>query len=203
MFASYGLAFWYGSVLINDGNITAGEVVTVFFGTRPTLCWRGRTGPLMPRPSPRWSGTGSLPVVAAVIFGAMALGQGAPNVAAFATARGAAWKIFETIGRVPEIDTLSDEGLKPTSLDGNIEFDQVHFVYPTRASVPVLRGLTLSVKAGQTVALVGPSGCGKSTTLGLLERFYDPAQGTVRVDGHNIRTVGRLRGASPAHQRAR
>ena len=55
----------------------------------------------------------------------------------------------------------------------------MEFRYATRPDVPVLQGLTLSVKSGQTLALVGPSGCGKSTVVSLLERFYDPLNGNV------------------------
>ncbi|KFP75316.1 Multidrug resistance protein 2, partial [Apaloderma vittatum] len=63
--------------------------------------------------------------------------------------------------------------------DGNIEFRNIHFVYPTRPEVPVLQGLSLKVNKGQTLALVGSSGCGKSTSIQLLERFYDPVEGQV------------------------
>ena len=55
----------------------------------------------------------------------------------------------------------------------------MEFKYPARPNVPVLQGLNLSVKPGQTLALVGPSGCGKSTVVSLLERFYDPLKGNV------------------------
>jgi len=55
----------------------------------------------------------------------------------------------------------------------------VEFRYATRPDVPVLQGLSLSVRSGQTLALVGPSGCGKSTVVSLLERFYDPLKGNV------------------------
>lgn len=58
-------------------------------------------------------------------------------------------------------------------------FQGVGFCYPTRKNVQVLQGLDVSVKPGQTLALVGGSGCGKSTTVQLLERFYDPAAGQV------------------------
>ena len=132
----------------------------------------------------------------------MALGQGAPSLAAFATARGAAFKIFETIDRVPLIDSLSDEGAKPETLTGNIVFEDVKFHYPTRPGVQVLQGLNLTIKSGQTVALVGPSGCGKSTTVGLLERFYDPPEGRVTLDGNDLRTVMRRNRRSSAGERA-
>ena len=60
-----------------------------------------------------------------------------------------------------------------------IDFSSLHFNYPTRPEVPVLQGMDLAVKSGQTVALVGPSGCGKSTVTQLLLRFYDPLEGRV------------------------
>ena len=58
-------------------------------------------------------------------------------------------------------------------------FNDVVFNYPTRPDIPVLRGLSLEVKKGQTLALVGNSCCGKGTVIQLLERFYDPLAGTV------------------------
>lgn len=67
-------------------------------------------------------------------------------------------------------------------------FEDVRFNYPARPDVPVLKGLRLRVKKGQTLALVGSSGCGKSTTIQLLERFYDPQQGKV-VGEHIDRQV--------------
>lgn len=67
--------------------------------------------------------------------------------------------------------------------DGTIEYTDLNFHYPTRPDVPVLQGLNLNIKKGQTVALVGPSGCGKSTCVQLLLRYYDPLQGTINLDG--------------------
>ncbi|KAK9257520.1 P-loop containing nucleoside triphosphate hydrolase protein, partial [Lipomyces tetrasporus] len=72
------------------------------------------------------------------------------------------------------------------NVQGNVEFKNVHFRYPTRLNVPILRGLNFSVKKGQYVALVGASGCGKSTSIGLLERFYNPLSGQVLLDGQDV-----------------
>jgi len=89
--------------------------------------------------------------------------------------------------RNPVIDSRSAKGKRIESLPGgHLEFKDVHFRYPTRPHVPVLRGLNFEVKPGQYVALVGSSGCGKSTAVGLIERFYDPMVGEVLVDGMNV-----------------
>ena len=80
-------------------------------------------------------------------------------------------------------------------MQGAVEIQGVSFAYPARPDVQVFQNMTLSITAGQTVALVGPSGCGKSTVVQLLQRFYDPAAGSVSVDGLDIRTLalGRYR----------
>ena len=63
------------------------------------------------------------------------------------------------------------------------------FHYPTRPEVNVLQGLSVSVKPGQTLALVGPSGCGKSTVVSLIERFYNPVAGSLTLDGSDLREL--------------
>ena len=85
----------------------------------------------------------------------------------------------------------------PTPPRGEISFEDVTFAYPGRPDLPALRGFSLAVRPGETVALVGPSGAGKSTVLRLLLRFYDPQEGVVRLDGVD------LRDADPADVRAR
>ncbi|KAI5990430.1 multidrug resistance protein 4, partial [Pisolithus albus] len=72
------------------------------------------------------------------------------------------------------------------NIEGHIQLEDVHFHYPTRPTVPVLRGLNLTVAPGAYVALVGASGCGKSTVIQLIERFYDPKFGRVLLDGQPI-----------------
>jgi ATP-binding cassette subfamily B protein len=80
---------------------------------------------------------------------------------------------------------------KPVALPhpkGAIQFDAVEFSYPTRPETPALTNFSLKVEPGETVALVGPSGAGKTTVFQLLLRFYDPGQGTIRMDGVDLKS---------------
>ena len=61
---------------------------------------------------------------------------------------------------------------------GNVTVDNVHFSYPTKPNIPILKGVKIEVKTNQVVALVGASGCGKSSIIQLMERFYDPDYST-------------------------
>jgi ATP-binding cassette subfamily B (MDR/TAP) protein 1 len=101
----------------------------------------------------------------------------------------AAARVFEIIDRESKIDFLSDSGKKSERCDGRIEFQDVHFAYPARPHQKVCNGYNLVVEPGQTVALCGASGSGKSTAIQLLERFYDPDQGSVLLDGVNLREL--------------
>lgn len=125
----------------------------------------------------------------AIVFGA----QSAGTIFSFAPDMGKAHQAVASLktlfDRKPTVDTWSNEGASVSSMRGSIEFQNVHFRYPTRPEQPVLRGLNLTVEPGQYVALVGPSGCGKSTTISLLERFYDPLAGGIFVDGQEISTL--------------
>ncbi|KAL8697635.1 MAG: hypothetical protein Q9224_002212 [Gallowayella concinna] len=122
----------------------------------------------------------------AIIFGAQSAGTIFSFAPDMGKAKQAAKELKTLFDRKPEIDSWSSEGDRLDHVDGTIEFRDVHFRYPTRAEQPVLRGLNLTVKPGQYVALVGASGCGKSTTIALMERFYDPLSGGVFVDGRDI-----------------
>lgn len=118
------------------------------------------------------------------------------------SARGAAINVIELLDSKPEIDSGSADGVILKEVEGRIRFEDIHFRYPTRPGVRVLRGLSLTVEPGSFVAIVGPSGSGKSTTVQLVERFYDPLAGEVYVSffhviavcgvfAHRNHTVGR------------
>lgn len=125
----------------------------------------------------------------AIIFGAQSAGTIFSFAPDMGKAKQAAHELKTLFDRKPAIDSWSQEGHPVTGMEGTIEFRDVHFRYPTRPEQPVLRGLNLTVKPGQYVALVGASGCGKSTTIALLERFYDPLAGGVFVDGQEISSL--------------
>lgn len=98
---------------------------------------------------------------------------------------GATERISEILEEKSEVK-IEPTSLKSRRLQGNIEFRDVYFEYPTREDVRVLKGINLSVAAGEKVALVGPSGAGKSTIVQLLLKFYEVAKGDIEVDGQSI-----------------
>lgn len=108
-------------------------------------------------------------------------------MSAFGAGKAAAYKMFETIKREPKIDPLNSEGTVLEDIKGDIELKDVFFKYPARPDVQIFSGFSLHVKSGATVALVGQSGSGKSTVIGLVERFYDPDNGEVFIDGINLK----------------
>lgn len=101
----------------------------------------------------------------------------------------AAAKLYETIDRTPAIDSSSTEGLKPETVEGEITIENVTFSYPSRPTVQVVKNLSLHFRAGKTAALVGASGSGKSTSISLIERFYDPTSGSVKLDGVDLKDL--------------
>lgn len=100
-------------------------------------------------------------------------------------AMGATERIRNILSETGELE-IDKKGIEPLGAEGNIRFEQVHFQYPTRLDVPVLKGLDLELKAGEKIALVGPSGAGKSTVMQLLQRFYSWESGSIFLDGKDI-----------------
>lgn len=97
-------------------------------------------------------------------------------------------RIYEIIDEPTEVAD-SPTAVKLENVDGEVEFKNVYFSYS--ADKKLIENLNLNVKAGQRIAIVGPTGCGKTTLINLLMRFYDPVEGTISVDGHNILNVTR------------
>lgn len=100
----------------------------------------------------------------------------------------AALRVFDILDEEPSIVSPPDATTLAQPF-GHIEFDNVHFAYPTGDSEAVLDGFTATIEPGESVAIVGATGSGKSTLARLIPRFYDVGEGAVRVDGHDVRTL--------------
>jgi ATP-binding cassette, subfamily B, bacterial len=125
-----------------------------------------------------------------LLFAALAaggLGELSQVGAEVAAASGAAERLFEILALKPSIERPAHPIALPVPGRGEVELAGVSFAYPARPGVRVLDGISLGVRRGEKVALVGPSGAGKSTIFHLLLRFYDPAAGTIRLDGVAIK----------------
>lgn len=119
----------------------------------------------------------------------MLLSQVAPFLHLFVAAVASFQKLREDIDREPLIDSTSGSGLRLTQAEGGFEFKDVSFTYPSRPEITVLDNISLSIPANKHTAIVGLSGSGKSTIAGLVTRLYDPTQGQVLFNGHDLRDV--------------
>jgi ATP-binding cassette, subfamily B (MDR/TAP), member 1 len=139
-------------------------------------------------------------VMFAVTVGCFSLAQLAPRIQSFVSARAASQNIFRIIYRVPGIDSMDKGGERPTNLKGDIKFDDVTFIYPSRPGgtstsnvtddkVIVLQNISFHIPEGKFTAIVGPSGSGKSTIIHLLKRFYDPIEGSIKLDGNDLKDL--------------
>lgn len=128
-------------------------------------------------------------VLFSIIIGSFSLSMITPVLQAMARGKAAAAKVFEAVDRPSLIDSEADSGDKPETVIGEFQLSNVGFHYPSRPSVQVLKNFSATFPPGKTVALVGSSGSGKSTIVQLLERFYDPASGTVSLDGRDLRSL--------------
>ena len=166
------------------GSMAARSILTaaalfIIFSSVVGVLWIGAQDVLAGRLTP-----GSLgQFVLYAVFAAGALGELSQVWGEVAQAAGAAERLDELLKTESDVKPAVAPVPLPNPSDGAVRFDNVVFAYPTRPEESVLNGLTFDVKPGQTAAVVGPSGAGKSTVFQLLLRFYDPAEGTVFVDG--------------------
>ncbi len=115
---------------------------------------------------------------------AASLGQLSGLYGQFREAVGAVQRVFEILDTQPSVSDAPDAKTLP-DIRGEITFEHVSFSYEQTA--PVLHDISFRIAPGEIVALVGPSGAGKSTLFNLVPRFYDPTEGTVCIDGHDLR----------------
>jgi ATP-binding cassette subfamily B protein len=122
-------------------------------------------------------------------FAASGLGQLSEVWGEVSAASGAAERLFEILRVKSQITAPASPRALPAPPRGDVSFEDIRFAYPARPDVLAIDGVSLSVRAGERVAIVGPSGAGKSTLFHLLLRFYDPASGAIALDGVPIKSA--------------
>ncbi|MBG7616291.1 ATP-binding cassette domain-containing protein [Brevundimonas sp. BAL450] len=158
-------------------------VIVVMFGGVSLVLWLGARDVVAGVMTPG----ALLQFVLLSVFAAGAVGALGESWGDVQKAAGAMDRIDELMKAEPSIATPPHPSPLPDPPRGEVSMSGVSFAYPGRPDLPALEGFDLTVRPGETVALVGPSGAGKSTVFRLLLRFYDPQTGTVRVDGVDVR----------------
>jgi subfamily B ATP-binding cassette protein MsbA len=162
---------------------TLGPLISfLMYGSLALVLWAGGQAVLRGQITP-----GQL--IAFLLYAAMLAGP----LGGFATlfgqtqeALGATERVFELLDTPPEVTERADAEPLPF-IDGHVSFEDVSFCYDPRQ--PVLRHVQIEARPGQVIALVGPSGVGKTTLVNLIPRFYDPTEGSIAVDGHDVRHI--------------
>lgn len=158
-------------------------IIVVMFGGVTLVLWLGAQDVIAGRMSP-----GALiQFVLLSVFCAGAVGALGESWGDVQKAAGAMERIDELMRSMPAIAAPEAPRSLPEPPVGEVSMSAVAFSYPGRPDLPALKGFSLTVRPGETVALVGPSGAGKSTVFRLLLRFYDPQSGVVAVDGIDVR----------------
>ncbi|WP_353218237.1 ABC transporter transmembrane domain-containing protein, partial [Sandarakinorhabdus sp.] len=154
-------------------------VIGLVFGAITLVLWQGALDVI--------AGTLSAGSIAAFVFAAAvvagAFGTLTEVYGDFMRAAGASGRMEELLAARPAIRAPATPTPLPATSQGLLELKDVHFHYPSKPDAPALNGFSLTVSPGETVAVVGPSGAGKSTLFQLVQRFYDPEAGELRIDG--------------------
>jgi ATP-binding cassette subfamily B protein len=166
-------------------SILTAVIIFIIFTSVVVILWVGSHDVLIGTMTPGRLGQ----FVLYAVFAAAGLGQLSEVWGELSAAAGAAERLFELLHVKPEIAAPASPRPLPSPARGDVAFDRVSFAYPTRPDALAIDGVSLSVKAGEKVAIVGPSGAGKSTLFHLLLRFYDPKSGAIRFDGVGIESV--------------
>ncbi|MCY4441644.1 MAG: ABC transporter transmembrane domain-containing protein [Deltaproteobacteria bacterium] len=158
-------------------------VITMMFGGVVGVLWLGADAVL--------SGRMSAGVLIQFVFYAIFVAGSAATLSQVwgevQRAAGATERLMELLDARPEIHAPATTRPLPEPPRGSVVLDAVEFQYPSRPDEHALRGFSLNIEPGETLALVGPSGAGKSTVFKLLLRFYDPGSGCIRLDGVDLR----------------
>ena len=183
--AAVEAAFGVSLVRMKARALMTAMIIVVMFGGVTLVLWLGAQDVIAGRMTPG----ALLQFVLLSVFAAGAVGALGESWGDVQKAAGAMERIDELMRaeaaiRPPETPTILPE--PPT---GEVSMSAVQFAYPGRPDLPALKGFSLTVRPGETVALVGPSGAGKSTVFRLLLRFYDPQAGVVSVDGVDVRAA--------------
>ncbi|KAK3983960.1 putative multidrug resistance protein [Cladorrhinum sp. PSN332] len=169
----------------------AGMLYWIAYSANALAFWQGSR---MVVDTMRGNGTETVGQIYTVVFllvdACVCLGNIAPILPILGGATGAFYRLMSDIESPSTIDGTSDAGLTlPVETPGTLEFHNVSFAYPSRPGQPVLRNINLTIPAGKHTALVGLSGSGKSTIASLVARLQDPNEGTITIDGHDLREL--------------
>ncbi len=160
-------------------------IIVVMFGGVSLVLWLGAQDVIAGRMTPG----ALLQFVLLSVFSAGAVGALGESWGDVQKAAGAMERIDELMRSEAAIRPPESPVVLPEPPTGEVSMSAVQFAYPGRPDLPALKGFSLTVRPGETVALVGPSGAGKSTVFRLLLRFYDPQAGVVSVDGVDVRAA--------------
>ncbi|HEY0598884.1 ABC transporter transmembrane domain-containing protein [Brevundimonas sp.] len=176
-------AFGVSLVRIRARALMTAMIIGVMFGGVTLVLWLGAQDVIAGRMTPG----ALLQFVLLSVFAAGAVGALGESWGDVQKAAGAMERIDELMRSQPSIAAPAAPRTLPEPPVGEVSMSAVQFSYPGRPDLPALKGFSLTVRPGETVALVGPSGAGKSTVFRLLLRFYDPQSGVVSVDGVDVR----------------
>ncbi|KAH7214971.1 P-loop containing nucleoside triphosphate hydrolase protein, partial [Fusarium oxysporum] len=170
--------------------IQAGMLYFIAYSANALAFWQGSTQIASMVEGNGGASVGDIyTVILLLVDACVVLGGIAPLLPLVGAAVGSFEKLREDMDSPANIDTGSDKGEKLSLVEGTVSFRNVSFAYVSRPHHSVLKNVSFDCPAGKHTALVGLSGSGKSTVAGLTSRIYDPSEGTVLLDGHDLKDL--------------